>query len=326
MHGQVDLTHNGASLMDTPNAIGEMRSSNDVLGDRDALWNRIGEDGYLYLKCLLNVDAVKAARREIMDRLMSAGILDKDYPAYDGVPLPDAEFDSRSAGGFLPGLARDNVPLDKVIYDGPMMDFYRFFLGGPVRHFDYTWIRCKLPGGELTTNPHYDNVYMGRGTRNLFTSWTPFVDIPYEMGGLMLLEGSHKLEELKATYGSTDVDRYCSNEGDADTIIARARAEGRDLTQDERNSIEWHSTGAYSTDPIDVRNQFKTRWLTAEYEMGDVLVFTMFTMHAASDNHTNRVRLSTDTRYQLASEPADERWIGEDPPKHGIHAKEGVIC
>jgi ectoine hydroxylase-related dioxygenase (phytanoyl-CoA dioxygenase family) len=66
--------------------------------------------------------------------------------------------------------------------------------------------------------------------------------------------------------------------------------------------------------------------LTAEYEMGDVLVFTMFTMHAASDNHTNRVRLSTDTRYQLASEPADERWIGEDPPKHGIHAKEGVIC
>jgi ectoine hydroxylase-related dioxygenase (phytanoyl-CoA dioxygenase family) len=146
------------------------------------------------------------------------------------------------------------------------------------------------------------------------------------MGGLMLLEGSHKLENLKASYGSTDVDRYCSDEGDADSIIARARAQGRDLTRDEQNSIEWHSSGAYSTDPVAVRHQFETRWLTAKYEMGDVLVFTLFTMHAASDNQTNLVRLSTDTRYQLASEPADGRWVGENPPKHGINAKQSVIC
>lgn len=326
MSGLVDLTHGGNKLADAPDSMGELRPSNDVLGDRDALWNRVGEDGYLYLKGLLNVDEVKAARQEIMDRLMTAGVLDSNFPAYEGVALPEADFDSRSAGTFLPRLAEENAPLDKVIYDGLMMDFFGFFLGGPVRHFDYTWMRCKLPGGELSTNPHYDIVYMGRGTRNLFTCWTPFVDIPHEMGGLMLLEGSHKLEELKTTYGSTDVDRYCSNEGDADTIIARARAEGRDLTRDERNAIEWGSSGAYSTDPVAVRHEFETRWLKAEYEMGDVLIFTMFTMHAGADNHTNRVRISTDTRYQLASEPADERWIGENPPKHGIRAKEGVIC
>jgi hypothetical protein len=44
------------------------------------------------------------------------------------------------------------------------------------------------------------------------------------------------------------------------------------------------------------------------------------------DNHTNRLRLSTDTRYQLASEPVDERWIGEDPIAHGPEAKKGIIC
>ena len=33
-----------------------------------------------------------------------------------------------------------------------------------------------------------------------------------------------------------------------------------------------------------------------------------------------------DSRYQLASEPVDERWIGVDPPKHGIRAKQGMIC
>jgi len=44
------------------------------------------------------------------------------------------------------------------------------------------------------------------------------------------------------------------------------------------------------------------------------------------DNQTNKVRLSTDTRYQLASEPIDERWIGENPPAHGPAGKRGLIC
>jgi len=55
-------------------------------------------------------------------------------------------------------------------------------------------------------------------------------------------------------------------------------------------------------------------------------VFCMNLMHSSSDNQTDRVRLSSDSRYQLASEPQDTRWIGEDPPKHGIRAKEGMIC
>jgi hypothetical protein len=60
--------------------------------------------------------------------------------------------------------------------------------------------------------------------------------------------------------------------------------------------------------------------------MRDVLVFGMYTMHASLDNQTDRWRLSTDSRYQLASEPADERWIGEHPPGHGPAAKVHAIC
>ena len=60
--------------------------------------------------------------------------------------------------------------------------------------------------------------------------------------------------------------------------------------------------------------------------MGDLLVFCMDLLHASTDNQTDRVRLSSDSRYQLASEPQDGRWIGENPPKHGIRAKEGMIC
>ena len=72
------------------------------------------------------------------------------------------------------------------------------------------------------------------------------------------------------------------------------------------------------------------RWLTADYRMGDVLMCTMRTVHAGTDNHTDGIRLSTDSRYQPAAAPVDERWVsgehGEDPIGHGLAAKVGKIC
>ena len=64
--------------------------------------------------------------------------------------------------------------------------------------------------------------------------------------------------------------------------------------------------------------------------MGDVLIFTMRTVHASIDNRTQTLRLSTDTRYQPADAPIDERWItgpdGASPVAHGLAGKRGRIC
>src|SRR5207247_11174769 len=84
------------------------------------------------------------------------------------------------------------------------------FLGGPVRHYDFTWLRSIAPG-ITGTNSHCDIVYMGRGTTNLFTAWTPLGDISFELGGLMILERSNRNQRLKQTYGQKDVDSFCSN-------------------------------------------------------------------------------------------------------------------
>lgn len=45
------------------------------------------------------------------------------------------------------------------------------------------------------------------------------------------------------------------------------------------------------------------RWATADYEVGDVLLFHNLTVHAALPNTTDEMRLSLDTRYQAVSEP-----------------------
>jgi len=298
----------GRDLDTSPLAFGELRPSSDALSDRLELQRRFEQEGYLYLPGLLDRDEVLDARVEALKRLEASGSLDSAFPLLDGVAHPDF------SQSFLPELAQDNAPMLKMLYDGPMMAFYEHFLGGPVRHFDYTWCRAKPPGDESATRPHYDVVYMGRGTKHLHTSWTPLGDIPLPMGGLMILESSHRLEEVKSTYGQLDVDVYCTNYPDAAEI--------------ETGTKQWQNPngGAYANDAIATRAKFGGRWLTTNYEMGDVLIFSIYTMHASMDNQTNRIRLSTDTRYQLASEPIDERWIGENPIAHGLEAKQGMIC
>jgi ectoine hydroxylase-related dioxygenase (phytanoyl-CoA dioxygenase family) len=131
----------------------------------------------------------------------------------------------------------------------------------------------------------------------------------------MLLEGSHRLEDVKNTYGQLDVDTVCTN-----------RHEPTDATSGERNWEQRVNGGKYADDALELQETFGLRWLTSDYRAGDVLIFGMYMMHASGDNHSHGLRLSSDTRYQLASEPVDDRWVGENPPGHGPGGKRGMIC
>ena len=317
---KLPMTYGGEPVDLSADCFGQLQASTEALGDREELHRRMGRDGYLFLPRFLRLEEVVAARRRVLEKLAKRGILEPKAPLMEGRVRKGAQT------SFDASLAKDNEPLHRLLYSGPMMRFYEFFLGGAVRHFDFTWFRAKSPGINNATTPHYDIVFMGRGTENLYTSWTPLGDMPYGMGGLIVLENSHKQERLKETYGQTDVDLYCENRGEAAEIVARARAEHRNLTAEERQRVQSDSFGEYSKDAIATRSELGGRWLSAEYRMGDLLVLSMYTMHASLDNHTERIRLSSDSRYQLADEPADERWIGPDPPGHGIRAKRGMIC
>ena len=304
------LTFQGRPLDVSPGRFGALRASTDALDDFGELRRRFEADGYLYLPGMLERETLLAARRRMLEDLAQMSFVDSDFPLMDGVASREAAVSALS----MQGLAKNNEPLRQALFSGRMIGFYERFLGGPVRHLDFTWCRVKTSGSETATSPHYDIVFMGRGTSNLYTSWTPLGDIPRQMGGLMILENSHRQEKIKSSYGRIDVDVYCTNAPDA--------------TEIETGQKRWHhaDTGQYAKDAVAVGLDLKSRWLTTDYQLGDLLVFGMYTMHASMDNHTNRLRLSTDTRYQLASEPVDERWIGEEPIAHGPEAKKGIIC
>ena len=284
--------------------LGRLRDSSDAAEDFDELRRRVAEDGYLYMKGYLEREKVLAARAGIVQRLDEAGILDPSRDPMEAICKPDAGY------GFKPEFAQANEAVQALLYSGRLVDFYRGLFGEEIRHYDFTWLRAIGPGKG--TNPHCDLPYMGRGTHRHMTCWMPYGDISFELGGLMILEGSHRRMDLLENYVYRDVDSYCENKPED-----KARAE----------KGEWSFTGTLSHNPPAVRNKFGGRWLTTEFEAGDFLTFGMFVVHASLDNRSgNQLRLSSDSRYQRASEPIDDRWVGANPPGHSVAGKRGRIC
>jgi hypothetical protein len=296
------LTSLGHELDCRSEALGCLRNSSDLLNQADVLHLRMQEDGYLYLPGLLNPEAVWQVRQEIAAQLATEGCLAPGSPVLDCVAKPGLKM------SFRPDLAAQSQALKNLLYSGRMMEFYRLFLGDEIRHFDFTWLRAVAPGKG--TYPHCDIVYMGRGTDAVYTTWTPLGDVSLEMGGLMILEQSHRLDRIKNSYGRRDVDSYCGNRKDAQLYASGEKG--------------WN--GALSKNPVSLRQRYGGRWLTAEFKAGDVLIFGMFTIHGSLDNHSRQIRLSSDSRYQLASESIDERWVGKNPIGHSAAGKRSRIC
>ncbi len=281
-----------------------MTDSSPLLGDIGAIRQRMSEAGYLYFPGFLGRERVIEARRQIVDRLEKAGALAPGTDPMDAIPHPTnhAGFE----GGRLDALFENPDPIDEVLYRGPMMQFFREFLAADVRHYDFTWMRQVPPGPA--TPIHSDVVYMGRGTHQLFTAWTPMGDNSFDMGGLLILEGSHRDPGLAKRYWKFDVDAFCSNH------------------EDKRDAKTKGTGGWLRGTAKQIRHAVGGRWVTGDFRMGDVVIFSVYTVHGGTDNHSNVLRLSTDTRYQRVSEAADERWVGEKPPAHGPLAKRGMIC
>ena len=288
-----------------PECFGELECSASLIEKPEALQGRMREDGYLFIRGFFRREDVLSARRTVVARLLACGMLEPGTDPMQAVARREKHRNSPH------DLAKDNAELDSLLYRGRIMDFYRGLFMEEVRHFDFTWFRAVLPGHG--TKPHCDVVYMGRGTRDrLYTAWVPIGDVPLEVGGLMILEGSHKQQERLRAYLDLDVDAYCTN--------------GRHAEEIESGRLMWERNGTLSNNPVSLREKLGGRWLTTAFRAGDLLTFPMQTVHASLDNPSDRVRLSSDSRYQPASEPADERWVGENPVGHSTAGKRGRIC
>mgnify|MGYP001821674872 FL=1 len=279
-----NLTANGYPLNTDSDTFSDLRSSNDVLEDSDALRQRMDEEGYLFFRGLLPRDEVLRARREILLQYAAIGELDPAAPLMDAIYCEDSAVAEVNLRAFSESV-RSGLAYEKVVLHPKLMAVYERLLDGEPRAYDMRWPRFARPGEGCGF--HYDGPYMARGTERLFSSWIPLGDITRVEGGLIILEPSERQTRLLEGYANMDADK---------------------------DKLEW-----IGLDPEKLRKRFGGRWLGADYEAGDVLCFSMRTLHGALDNNSplGRCRLSSDTRYQRADEPFDERWNGEVIEAHG---------
>ncbi len=284
METMLELTTHGHVI--PAGMMGELRDSAVLATDAAGLRQRMAEDGYVFLRGALDREAVLAARDEVFTRLAEVGEI--QTPVREGLSTGT----SRRAelvedfGAFLKSIC-EGPKLRAVTHAGAIVTIMEAILGGRVRAFDYLWLRVMHPGRASAF--HFDHVYMNRGTENLYTVWTPLGDATLEEGPILLMENSHTWSDLIEQYRGFDVDKDTSRPG--------------------------HVT----MDAVSLAKERGARLLSANFRAGDVLVFPMFTLHGSLDNQSpiGRVRLSSDARYQLASDAVDERWVGENPVGHG---------
>lgn len=298
----------GHPLDTSPAAFGSLTASDAHGEPTETLRQRLQSDGYLYLKGFYPRDDILTGRQTIIEELDSRRLVDRRFPLEQAVIDREHYVPSEATIESLSFLGQ-RPPLRDLLYGNPLRSFLNGLLDGPTRSFDFTWLRAVAQKGA---NPHCDIVYMGRGTDQLFTTWTPWGDIDLELGGLMVLEGSHQKSDRIQKYLQRDVDTYCEN-----------RPPSRNA---KGNRHGWSWSGSLSNNPASLREKLGGRWLTNAFQAGDLMLFGMSLVHSSLDNHTDRFRLSSDTRHQRAHLAADPRWIGENPPGHSTASKQGRIC
>lgn len=155
--------------------------------------------------------------------------------------------------------------------------FYEWFLGGAVHLHKRKLLRHSEPKAHMMTGAHYDLVYINQGTSRVYTSWIPLGDLPLSTGTLMYLEQSHLIE---------------------------------DYAELHKRFADGNPRGWITMDLPGLAELTGRRWLAADFEAGDMMVHGAYIIHAAPDADSAQgvSRLSTDIRYQLASEEIDPRW------------------
>ncbi|KAK3098393.1 hypothetical protein FSP39_019089 [Pinctada imbricata] len=251
----------------------QLEDCNYAIDKPDLLRQILDQKGYLFIRGLHDREEVLNARRAVLqyvDTNATIRLLSADT----------GHLDARCGGGCIPFMEvrdRENMSEDS----------------GHIT-IEHIGINSKQ-----FTGAHVDNVYMGRGTQNLYTMWTPFGDTTVEMGTLAVCEGSNQLpgfRRFQETYGELDI---------------------------EKEDME--GTGWFTEDPFEITSKFGGQWKTSDFKAGDVLIFTMRTVHMSTTNITNFLRISCDTRWQPADEVADTRYVGDvgvTKPKYGLFGKE----
>jgi hypothetical protein len=263
-------------------ALGPFVDSTRIAGDHVALAESFRENGYIFIKGLIGADCIDNARREVFGRL--AEVDEIREPVIEGI----ATGQSRRAelvddlGEFWQSVS-EGPSIRRVSHADETKSLLSVLFNEQALAHDYSFLRPGVAG--RFTFLHFDYPFFSRGSQRVVTAWTAIGPVPKNEGALFVLENSHTFDDLIEQATSIDYSSTASPQVQmTDDLVEFARKRGSKL-------------------------------LTTDFEAGDMIVFSMTTMHGAFDNNSDlgRARLTVDVRWQPAAESVDDRYIGPNP-------------
>jgi ectoine hydroxylase-related dioxygenase (phytanoyl-CoA dioxygenase family) len=278
----VELTSNGVPVPFDDEHFAPLKDSTELLADPPALRRQYVEHGYLFLRGVVDEAAVRRLRSAYFGAFSGydppylrpgsdpaegvfSGVRHPDLPAHGTKGHPAYDFvRSAAVGDFVDADALSS--LARKVLDGDVVRLPRTIL----RHFDRS--------STTASRAHVDYSYLDAGSDNLVTMWIPVGDCPLEAGGLVYLEGSHRLSSGQLA----ELRRVTDRPDDA-----------RPISHD----LAW------------VSGHLASRWLWADFRAGDVAIHSPHTVHASVDTNIDVMRVSVDVRFLRRGDTVDARWM-----------------
>ncbi len=226
----------------------------------DSLRAELDLQGYLFFRSLVPVADVLAVRQAVLAHCAEAGWLDPSHDPLEGIVRSDLEPTMEGRPEYMAVYRKIlRTPLFHEFPQHPhLMQIAAKLIDSDVLVHPRRIGRMAWPNLTNATTPAHQDHFYIRGSVATYSCWTPLGACPLELGGLAIWPGSHKHGYLEHTV------RHPS-------------------------AVGGHGVPA---DHADI-------WHTIDYQPGDALFFHAYTIHKALPNLTeNRLRLSTDNRYQ----------------------------
>jgi hypothetical protein len=269
-----------------------LETAHELLEEPAKLRAALADRGYLFFRGLMDPKAIARFQEDLR------GILLRERYIEDAPDLPFRWSGKSSEGIELQPMGRlgqeiaESKALADIIADPALYKTLRGLFGGEV----FSWVenndRVRIMfkrgakrdsgGGQKASDAtpiHQDGYHFAV---DFVTVWMPLMDIDFETGGVVLLEGSHKEGVFEHWWRGAEYVGIPKDSAEADAFRARG-------------AVPVAGTAKPSDAP-------KT-WLRTDFVVGDVLIFHPWMQHRGLPNDSAQLRVSADFRYQRAGTP-----------------------
>ncbi len=259
--------------------------------DPAALSQRLQQQGYLFVRGLIDPENVGRLRSDIRQLLIRYGFTvdDPEQELKWSGRMPESN--ELTPSGRIGRMISDLPSLAEVIHDRELFRFLGTLFDGEV----FSWVenadRVRVmfqdleptdTGGQrfdYATPAHQDGYHF---RVSFVTCWVALMDINLATGGLAVRKGSHREGIHQHWYRGS---RYLGIPQNPDQVRQMARR------------------GAVSVAGDTAPDDSPKTWLRSDYRAGDVLIFHPHMMHRGLPNRSRQLRVSGDFRYQRRGDP-----------------------